>query len=136
MSVAFVACTTHDDPTVPGVRVVPEVIEHVPETTANVTAPLPDPPVEVRVVVRPYGTEDVATDSVDWLALLIVIAVTAESLGSYESSPARVARTSQIDPASPGVREVPDTEHVPEVFCHDIAPLPLPPVAVSERVWP
>lgn len=64
MSVAFVAWTTHDDPTIPGVRVVPEVMEHVPDTTEKVTAPDPEPPVDVNVVVRPCGTELVATDNV------------------------------------------------------------------------
>ena len=114
----------------------PDEIEHVPDTTENDTAPEPDPPVDDNVVARPYGTDDVATDKVDWFALLIVIAVLAESFGSYESSPARVARTSQIDPASPGVSDDPVTVHVPAVFCHEIAPVPLPPVAKSDNVCP
>ena len=47
------ALTTQLEPTFPGVKVVPE-IEHVPETTAKVTAPLPDPPDDVNVSGRPY----------------------------------------------------------------------------------
>ena len=136
VSVAFVARTTHDDPTVPGVRLVPDVMTHVPDTTSNVTAPDPDPPVAVNVVARPYGTDVVATTSVAWFALLMVMVVSTDAFGSYESSPARVARTSHSDPASPEVRELPVTVHVPAVFCHVTDPVPLPPVAVRANVWP
>ena len=49
----MVALTTQLEPTFPGVKVVPE-IEHVPETTVKVTAPLPEPPDDVNVNGRPY----------------------------------------------------------------------------------
>jgi hypothetical protein len=66
VSPAFVTLTTHDDPTLPGVNeAVPDAIEQVPETTANVTAPVPLPPLDVKVVVRPKGALVVATDRAD-----------------------------------------------------------------------
>ena len=40
------------EPASPGVSVVDEM-EQVPEVTAKLTAPVPDPPVEVRVRVLP-----------------------------------------------------------------------------------
>ena len=43
---------THDDPALPGVKEVP-TIEQVPETTANDTDPVPEPPEAVNAKVRP-----------------------------------------------------------------------------------
>ena len=37
-----------------------------------------------------------------------------------------------VDPASPGVNEVPETVQVPDTTENDTAPLPDPPVAVSD----
>ena len=49
----MVAFTTHDDPASPGVNT-PLAMVHVPDTTENVTAPLPEPPEEVSVSGWPY----------------------------------------------------------------------------------
>ena len=53
MSCAFVARTTHDEPASPGVNVAPDTV-HVPDTTCHVTAPVPEPPDDVKVNDDPY----------------------------------------------------------------------------------
>lgn len=60
MSAAFVALTTQDEPTTPGVNVEPEMV-HVPDTTAYDTAPVPDPPLVASERVVPYVTVVVET---------------------------------------------------------------------------
>ena len=80
MLAAFVAWITHVDPAFPGVRVVDE-IEQVPEVTAKLTAPDPDPPEEEREIVLPKFTlEELLILNVLWLAFatVIVIVVVAE----------------------------------------------------------
>ena len=52
LSAALVTWITQVEPAFPGVSVVDE-IEQVPEVTAKLTAPFPDPPFEVRPRVLP-----------------------------------------------------------------------------------
>ena len=51
-SSALVAWITQVEPASPGVKVVPE-IEQVPDVTAKLSAPLPDPPDAVKAIVLP-----------------------------------------------------------------------------------
>ena len=80
MLVALVAWITQVDPAFPGVSVV-EDMEQVPEVTAKLTAPDPDPPEEVNVRVLPKFTlEELLILNVLWVAFAteIVMVVVAE----------------------------------------------------------
>jgi len=52
------------------------------------------------------------------------------------SSAAFVAVITHDDPASPGVRVVPEMVHVPLDTAYDTAPVPLPPEVVRDSAWP
>jgi hypothetical protein len=54
-----------------------------------------------------------------------------ETAARYVVSVAFDARTSHVDPASPGVKVVFNTVQVPDVTVHDTVPVPLPPLVVS-----
>ena len=80
MLVAFVAWITQVDPAFPGVSVV-EDMEQVPEVTAKLTAPDPDPPDVVKEIVLPKFTlEELLILNVLWVAFAteIVMVVVAE----------------------------------------------------------
>ena len=47
-----------------------------------------------------------------------------------------VAFTTHEDPALPGVRLEPLTEHVPDTTCHETTPVPEPPPVVNDKDWP
>jgi hypothetical protein len=53
-------------------------MEHVPDTTEYVTAPEPEPPLEVNDNVATYVADVVVTDNTDCTALAIVTVVSTE----------------------------------------------------------
>lgn len=100
--VAFVAVTVH----VPGVlafSTLPLEMEHPAEpaeVTANVTAPVPDPPEVVSVRVEPYVLLVDVIDSEDCEALDIV-SVAVEDVSAVDNAPLNVFVTMTLkEPAS------------------------------------
>lgn len=83
VSCALVARTTHAEPASPGVRVDPVMVQVllVPDTTTQVTEPVPDPPDVVSVRSCPYVADVDVTVSVDWVARETVIVNPADSTG-------------------------------------------------------
>jgi hypothetical protein len=76
VSAALVAVTVQVPEALLTFRVVPPVIlQPVEAPTENVTAPVPEPPLDDRVAVVPYGTVDGVEIAVrvDWLARTAVV---------------------------------------------------------------
>ena len=78
MSWTLVAFTWHVDPASPGVKVEPDSV-HVPRTTCQVTAPVPDPPDVVNAYFCPYVAATEVTVRTDYAARVIVTVVSEES---------------------------------------------------------
>lgn len=113
------------------------VREHDPDVRLHVTVPVPWLPLDVSVCDVPdMNVFALEIAKFDCVPFPMVIVVPAESFGRYESSPAFVARTSQSDPASLGVRVLLVTEHWPEIFCQVTAPPPFPPEVVRASCCP
>lgn len=139
VSPARVTCTEHVIPPRDEVRLTPLSV-HVPDWSDHVTVPVDWPPAVARVSVEPVVNEPaLVIEKPVWFALSTVTVVLADCLANQLPSCALVARTTQVEPASPGVTTAPLTVHVLPVAgttAHVTDPEPDPPDAVSVRSCP
>lgn len=113
---------------------------HVPDWSDHVTEPLDCPPVVVSASVEPVVNEEsFVMENPVWAALSTVMVVFDDCFTSQLVSWAFVARTTQVEPASPGVSVDETTVQVLPVAgttTHVTAPVPEPPEVVRASVWP
>jgi len=105
----------------------------VPSTTANDTAPVPEPPLVISVSAVPKVPLVDVTVSAAWIAGAKVTVVGFDEIEAKVESPALVAVTVQV-PADVALSEEPDTAHpvaVPSAAVNETAPVPEPPLVVS-----